>query len=95
MDEQMKVIKSDSRSDAVYANGVNINFSIFEARLEFLRDTPDAIAKQIYQETMADIRMSPQLAKATALFLLQQVNSYEKQFGEISLPNDQQGDVNE
>ena len=94
MDEQMKVNKIDSNPNVVYANGITINFSIFEARLEFLKDTPNVVKKEITQETVADIRMSPQLAKTVATFLLQNVANYEKQFGTLPLLSFNTGDVN-
>lgn len=94
MDEQMKVIKMDNNMNVVYANGITINLSIFEARLEFLKDTPNVVKKEVTQETVADIRMSPQLAKTVATYLLQNVVNYEKQFGTLPLLPFNSGDVN-
>ncbi len=91
----MSLVKNDKVVLPIYANGVTINFSIFEGRMEFVVDTPNYIKNEMLQETVADIRMSPALAKALALYLLDNVQNYEKQFGTLPHVNIIQGSKNE
>lgn len=83
MEKQLKITKSDVKPESVYANGVSVNFSMFEARIEFVKDTPNPANGEIIQETVADIRVSPQLAKALAAFLDKNVEMYESDFEKL------------
>jgi hypothetical protein len=42
----------------------------------------------IHVTQIADLRMSPQLAKKVAMILIQQLKNYEEQMGPIPLPQD-------
>lgn len=72
----------------LYANGFRIAVSAMEAQLTFRIDTPvfDPANNQLARvdsTELADIRMSPVLAKQLSILLAQNVEAYEKQFGTI------------
>ena len=93
MNGQMKIVKSENKPEPIFANGIGIRLSIFEGRLEFIRETPGADDNEIIQETVADIRVSPQLAKTISLFLQDHISKYEKQFGDLAALTIPQGDA--
>ena len=71
----------------VYSNSVNFAVSIYDIILNFglihdsqLSDSPEK------RETLVRIRMSPQHAKVMSLILADNINKYEKDVGEIKIP---------
>ncbi|KXG78305.1 DUF3467 domain-containing protein [Thermotalea metallivorans] len=71
----------------VYANRVDINTSVYDVLCTFytmspLRDEKNIIVGENVVDK-AEIYMSPQLAKALAMLLTEQVRIYEENFGEI------------
>lgn len=70
----------NNKPEAVYANFVGVSSSAYEVRVEFGIETPD---QEDRLKQIADIRMSPQLAKQFRDILNQAVTSYETNFGEL------------
>lgn len=73
----------------VYANGLKIAISPMETQLVFRIDTPsydenDQIVGVIRND-ITDIRISPILAKTLRDMLDQNIQEYEKVFGEIKI----------
>jgi hypothetical protein len=66
------------------SNAIEMNFSIYEVSMNFLRDT--AANGSITRESMADIRISPQLAKMITFLMQENIGKYEKEFGVIPMP---------
>jgi len=67
-----------------YTNSVNITSSIYEFMLTFaLKSEPS-----IEPEPLLIIRMSPHHAKVFSRIFAKNVESYEKNIGEIKLPED-------
>jgi hypothetical protein len=67
-----------------YANSVQVRVSVWDFLLTFGRlqqQTPDVVEVTNFQ----NIYLSPQQAKALAMILQQNLESYEKAFGEIKL----------
>ncbi|MEO5936578.1 MAG: DUF3467 domain-containing protein [Terriglobales bacterium] len=67
-----------------YANSVQINVSVWDFRLTFGRlqqQTPEIVEVSNFQ----NIYLSPQQAKALLMIMQQNVENYEKAFGEIKL----------
>lgn len=64
----------NNKPDAVYANYVAVSSSIYETRMEFFLESPECDDR--FKE-VADIRMSPQLAKKLRDILDQSIELYE------------------
>ncbi|MBP5385671.1 MAG: DUF3467 domain-containing protein [Lachnospiraceae bacterium] len=77
----------------IYANGFRVAVSQMETQLMFRVDTPQFDEKDqmtgIERKDVADIRISPILAKTLRDILVQHVDAYEKQFGEIKMGDQQ------
>lgn len=80
-----------------YANSIQVNVSVWDFLLTFGRlqqQTPEMVEVTNFQ----NIYLSPQQAKALMMILTQNVQNYEKAFGEIKLDPQmvpaQQGPVN-
>lgn len=69
----------------VYANNVQIGFSSFDMGLTFGQITGEEDGKTVIEETVR-ILMPRELGKLLAGLLMQNVISYEQQFGEIKIP---------
>ena len=76
-----------------YANSVQIHVTVWDFQLTFGRlqqQTPEAVEVTNFQ----NIYLSPQQAKALLMILQQNVENYEKAFGEVKLdPQMVQGGV--
>lgn len=94
MNEQVEAIRIGERPEPAYVNGVSINSSIYEFDINFLRESYDDTDKKVLRETVADIRMSPQLAKDLVSFLLSQIKIYEDQYGKVNSSTSKHGDGN-
>lgn len=70
---------------ALYSNMVGVSQSVFEIRLEFALETPSDLGESSV-ETLADIRLSPQIAKALRDIMDQAIDVYEGAFGTIPMP---------
>jgi flagellar protein FlaG len=67
-----------------YANSIQVNVSVWDFLLTFGRlqqQTPELVEVMNFQ----NIYLSPQQAKALMMILQQNVQNYEKAFGEIKL----------
>lgn len=95
MENDIKLIRSDSMPESIYANGISVSGSVFESRIQFLKDTIDDIKNEVTQEVVADIRLSPQLAKTLAMIIANNMQEYEKQFGILPVITPIQGIQNE
>ena len=80
-----------------YANSIQVNVSVWDFLLTFGRlqqQTPELVEVMNFQ----NIYLSPQQAKALMMILTQNIQNYEKAFGEIKLDPQmvpgQQGPVN-
>ncbi len=79
----IKLVNSPDYRDA-YANSVQIRVSVWDFFLVFgtlQQQTPQEVEVRNFQ----GIYLSPQQAKALLTILEQNVNNYEKTFGEIKL----------
>lgn len=73
-----------------YINSVKIIGSLYEFMFTFgLKSDPDKDPQSV-----VTIRMSPQHAKVMANLLIKNVNSYEKDIGNIMLPDKLKKDLN-
>jgi flagellar protein FlaG len=80
---QVKLTQSDDFRET-YANSVQIHVSVWDFLLTFgllQQQTPDLVEIKNFQ----NIYLSPQQAKALATILKQNIDQYEKAFGEIKL----------
>lgn len=67
-----------------YANSIQVNVSVWDFLLTFGRlqqQTPEVVEVTNFQ----NIYLSPQQAKALMMILTQNIQNYEKAFGEIKL----------
>lgn len=69
-----------------YVNSVSLNYSTYEIRMELFVETPNDDSNSVSRKEVADIRLSPQLAKELVHLLSSTVDSYEKTVGEIPCP---------
>ncbi len=72
----------NTKEKIMYANAFGVSNSVFETRLEFSIETPDENGEKS-KEVIADIRVSPQLAKMMRDILTQSLDAYESQIGSI------------
>ena len=75
----------------VYTNGFRTTMGMLETQLVFKIESPvieDASGKvvSIQSQDLVDLRMSPAIAKQLCVALGQQIAEYEKNFGQIKLP---------
>lgn len=77
---------------SVYSNDIQVQTSPWDLRLTFgeimtyaTQDDPTLKVK-----VLGELRLSPQLAKKLTLILIEQIDFYEKNIGEIPSPNNAQ-----
>src|SRR6266542_5460787 len=75
-------LKPSSDYKSVYANSVNFVMTPWDFALLFGQTAPEN-PRNIYIELRVIVTLSPQMAKAVAESLMQNVRNYERQFGEI------------
>lgn len=69
----------------VYANSVNLTMSVYDVTLHFAQATgPDPED----QREQVNVIMSPQHAKVMIQMLQENLDSYEKEIGDIALPKE-------
>lgn len=75
---------------SVYANDVQLQTSPWDLRLTFgmmhVGSRPDGSEPTAHVLEVADVRLSPQLAKRVATIMGQQLDAYESRFGSIPQP---------
>lgn len=72
----------NTKEKVIYANSFSTSGSIVESRLEFIVETPNE-SGVMEKEVVADIRVSPQLAKMITEILSKSLDAYEKQMGSL------------
>ena len=75
----------------IYANGFRTTMGMLEMQIVFKVDSPiidESTGEMmgVTTEQVADLRISPTIAKQLCLALQHQVAEYEKSFGQIKLP---------
>ena len=84
MSQQQQQIKVNIHQDALkalYSDVAFINLTPFGVTIEFGKHIPQAKSMEI----IARVSMSPQHAKILSHVLVENVQKYEKQFGEIKV----------
>ena len=79
----------NNKPDAIYANFVAISNSEYEMRIEFLVESPE---QDNSLKEVADVRISPQLAKKMCEILKESIARYEEKIGAIPAMNDESGE---
>jgi hypothetical protein len=75
---------------SVYANSVNFVTTPWDFELLFGQTVPEN-PSDIHIEVQVTVKVSPQMAKALVMTLGQNVQAYERQYGEIRYTPLQQG----
>jgi hypothetical protein len=84
--QQINIELGEKEAEGIYSNLALITHSPAEFIIDFTRLVPGAPKSRV----MARIIMTPQHAKSLARALDENVEKYEKQFGEIKIYGDQQ-----
>lgn len=87
--QQINVQLGEKEAEGIYANLALISHSPAEFVLDFTRLLPGVPKTKIY----ARIIMTPQHAKSFSAALKDNLEKYEKQFGEIKVINAQPGEI--
>ena len=74
---------------SIYSNAVNVAISLYDFRL-ILGERQGASGDPAQIKSVAKVFLSPPHAKALARLLARQVERYERQFGPIPVPPEQQ-----
>lgn len=71
--------------DEKYTNALSLNMSFYDVTTEFFKEIVENIGEQrvVKHEPVCCLRMSIQLAKAYYKLLGENLEKYEKQYGEI------------
>jgi hypothetical protein len=75
---------------SIYTNDLQIQTSSWDVRMTLGEsgDVSTGDPAVVSIKLLGELRMSPQLAKKTALILIEQLKAYEEQFGQIPGPKD-------
>ena len=75
---------------SIYANDVQVQTSPWDLRLILgeIASIPTKEEPTVTIRQLGEVRLSPQLAKKLTIILFQQLQGYEKRFGEIPMPKD-------
>jgi len=84
--KQINIELGEKESEGIYSNLALITHSSAEFIIDFTRLVPNVPKAKVY----ARIIMTPQHAKSLIKALEDNLEKYEKQFGEIKLHSDQQ-----
>jgi hypothetical protein len=79
--QQINIELGEKEAEGIYSNFVVISHSPAEFVLDFTRMLPGTPKTKVY----ARIIMAPQHAKSLSKALVENVDKYEKQYGEIKL----------
>lgn len=71
----------------VYANNANLAIAPWDVRFIFSEIVTTSKPGEVANELKAHVVMTPAHAKAMINALVQTINAYEKQFGEIKMPD--------
>jgi hypothetical protein len=85
-----RVVTASPSFVSIYANDVQVQTTPWDIRLIFgtIQDLPDGLEGTARVMQMADLHISPQLAKTLAVILIQQIAGYEANFGTIPQPRE-------
>lgn len=74
----------------VYSNAVKVSFSLYDFQLVFGNASLNNLVEEPQQVVTATFitQLSPQHAKVLSRILVKQLARYEKQHGEIAVPDD-------
>lgn len=75
----------NNKPDAIYANFVAVSHSAYEMRIEFLVESPEQDQRL---KEVADLRLSPQMAKQLCEILKKSIANYEEKIGVIPAPTE-------
>lgn len=78
----------DGNSVRIYSNSVEVSQNLFEFKLRFILES--LVGDTVTQEQLADVRMSPQVAKALRDVMVQAVDAYESANGLIPMGIDKE-----
>jgi hypothetical protein len=87
MNQQINVELGEKEAEGIYSNLAMITHSPAEFVIDFTRMLPGVPKTKVY----ARIIMTPQHAKSLVRALEENIEKYEKQFGEIKLFGDNKG----
>ena len=91
MPQQINVQLGEKEAEGIYSNLALISHSPAEFVIDFTRLLPGVPKTKVY----ARIIMTPQHAKSLLTALKDNIEKYEKQFGDIKAINQQAGVVNQ
>lgn len=77
----------ENKTNAQYVNSVSVSHSSYEIRTEYYVESPQE-NEETLREKVADLRLSPQLAKVFLGILEQALISYEENIGKIPIIED-------
>ena len=82
-----EIIRSSTFA-SIYSNDIQVQVSPWDVRLLLgeLGEISPGPPPAVNIKELAEVRISPQLAKQLIMIMLQQLKSYEEQFGEIPTP---------
>lgn len=86
MEEPKNVLVENLKKEKVeiiYANAFVVTNNLFETNLQFFIETTDAEKHTYIKEQIADIRLSPQLAKVLKSVMNETITEYESKIGLI------------
>ena len=94
--DEMKIVRANMNREVVqspnfvslYANDTQAQVSPWDIRIVFgvIADPPTPERQSVLVQTVGEVRMSPQHAKAFAMILIRQLKLYEETVGPIPLP---------
>ncbi len=85
--QQINIELGEKEAEGIYSNLALISHSPAEFVIDFTRMLPGVPKTKVY----ARIIMTPQHAKSFQKAMVENIEKYEKQFGEIKLHGNQQG----
>jgi hypothetical protein len=85
--QQINLELGEKEAEGIYSNFVVISHSSAEFVMDFTRMLPGVPKAKVYSR----IVMAPQHAKSLSKALAENVEKYEKQFGEIKIPGGDTG----
>jgi hypothetical protein len=85
--QKMPIFKKAADFRSVYANNGNFSVTAFDFAIDFGQVVAVENGTPVVEQNIR-VLMSPLHAKVFAIFLMQNVASYEKKFGELVLPKD-------
>ena len=85
--QKLPIFKKAADFRSIYANNGNFAVTAFDFAIDFGQVVTVENGTPVVEQSVR-VLMSPLHAKVFAIFLMQNVASYEKKFGELVLPNE-------